>query len=60
MTAHEITSEITKIAIENKSILLDNTHTPNHETIEEINAFNTKQISDFYKAIYNSVISADE
>ncbi len=60
MSSYGIASEITKIAIENKAIHLDNTRTDNQEEIEKANIFNAKQISDFYKTIYNAVSSAGE
>ena len=60
MKIYEIASEITKTAIENNSIRLTSCATNDETVIENTNTFNAKQISDFYKTIYNAVLSAGE
>ena len=57
MTTHEIALEITKTAIENKTIRFDISSCDNNDKIKKQNEFNVTQISDFYKTIYNAIKS---
>ncbi len=60
MSVHELATEITKIAIENKTICLNPYNYDSDEEAETQNTFNAKQIADFYKTIFKAIKSASE
>lgn len=58
MSTLELASEIVKSAIENKAICLQDYAFNDKNSAEEQNAFNAKQISDFYQTIFKAIESS--
>ena len=59
MSKHEIAADLTKSAIENHLIKFNNHAYANDGACETQNAFNEKQVADFFTAIYKAVDSAE-
>ena len=55
MQIQEMATEIVKTAIEHNVICFDTFCYDNYEESEKRNAFNSKQLSDFYKAIVDTL-----
>lgn len=55
MSIQEIAAEIVKSAIENNAICFDKTEHYDNKGAENRNAFNSKQIADFYKTVVDGI-----
>lgn len=58
MDKHEIALQITLKAIEGNLITVK--CSPIEQEIEELNAFNSKQIADFYNSVYSTINTEPE